>query len=404
MSHFRTLLTVFASLFTSISAIAADWEGVFSGTLGKSKIIVELNAGAQKSSYKGGYVEGSRYSYLPGAYDLKLQLDAEGETLAFTEATVPHYAIKDLPAGDKALSGRWSLKVSGQSAVGTWTSANGKKSLPIKLMRQPLLNDIGADFNQLSVSYDNLWFKSEKIAGQNSPIRFGDVTLAYEKDSAFNLPMPVFTAFPDPAAMTKANAVLREYYKGSLISNRECINGLMQEPPKPHVPEYNFSVVYASPRVLTISEAGSVFCGGAHPNNYASYLSFDLVNGQQIGGRYQLDLSPNGFGEVLKLGNKQERIAFEEFALARWLLGAKAAGETGEDMCGGPGFMAEQAPGEKEFSLAFDKKGLAVQRTDYPSAAANCLFQDFNPAIIPWADLKPWLRPDQTLLTKELLQ
>ena len=104
----------------------------------------------------------------------------------------------------------------------------------------------------------------------------------------------------------------------------------------------------------------------------------------------------------MKLADRQERIAFESFALARWQAAAAAAGETGEDGCGGTGFMADQAPGEKEFSLSFDKKGLAVQRTDYPSAAANCLFQDFNPTIIPWAELKPWIKPGQTLLTTEL--
>jgi hypothetical protein len=64
--------------------------------------------------------------------------------------------------------------------------------------------------------------------------------------------------------------------------------------------------------------------------------------------------------------------------------------------------MNDQPTGEKEFSLAFDPKGLAVQRTDFPHAASNCLFQDFNPTIIPWADLKPWLKPDQTLLMDEL--
>ena len=106
-----------------------------------------------------------------------------------------------------------------------------------------------------------------------------------------------------------------KYYKGSLIANRDCINGLNSQPTEPYEPEYNFEVVYASPRVVTISEGGSVFCGGAHPNNYVSYLTFDLVNGQQIGGLYQLDLSPRGFGEVLKLADKQERIAFESFAL-----------------------------------------------------------------------------------------
>ena len=38
-----------------VPAIAADWEGVFEGTLGKAKIIVELNAGEEKTDYKGGY-------------------------------------------------------------------------------------------------------------------------------------------------------------------------------------------------------------------------------------------------------------------------------------------------------------------------------------------------------------
>jgi hypothetical protein len=398
----RSFATALFLATSILPAFSADWEGVFEGTLGKSKIIVELNAGAEKSDYKGGSADGSRYSYLPAAYDLKLQLDSEAGSLEFTEATVPNYAIKDLPANDKARSGHWSLKVSGATATGTWTSRDGKKKLPIKLKRARLLQDVGVDFNQLSVTYNDLWFASEKISGQERPISFGDVTLAFEKDSAFNLPMPVFTKLPDASVMAKANALLRQYYKGSLISNRDCINGLNTEPAIPFEPEYNFEVVYASARVVTISEGGSVFCGGAHPNNYVVYHTFDLLKGQQIGGRYQLDLSPDGFGNVLKLSNKQERIAFEEFALGRWQEGAKAAGETDEDGCGGRGFMADQAPGEKEFSLSFDKKGLAVMRTDYPSAAANCLFQDFNPAIIPWVELKPWLRPDQKLLTTEI--
>jgi hypothetical protein len=394
-------LMLFCAFASASRANAADWEGVFEGTLGKAKVIVELNAGYDKSDYKGGYSDGSRYSYVPGAYDLKLQLDNEGEMLEFTEATVPHYAIKDLAADDKARSGQWSLNVTGDTATGTWTSRDGTRSLPIKLLRKPLLNNVGADFNQLSVTYNDLWFSYENISGADKPISFGDVTLAFEKDSAFNLPMPVFTAFPDASAMAKANDLLRHYYKGSLISNRDCINGLNSEPPKPFEPEYNFEVVYASPRVVTISEGGSVFCGGAHPNNYVAYLTFDLVNGQQIGGQYQLDLSPGGFGTVLKLANKQERIAFEEFALGRWQAAAKASGDP-DDSCYGPNFMGEQAPGEKEFKLAFSPLGLDVFRNDYPSAAANCMFQDYNPTVIPWADLKPWLRPDQVLLTTEI--
>ncbi len=398
---FRTTLAI--TLFVT-PTFAADWEGVFEGTLGKAKIIVELNAGQEASSYKGGYSDGSRYSYVPAAYDLKLVLESEGQTLEFLEGTQPHYQLKDLPKDDPARTGHWSLKVSGKTATGTWVSTDGKKTLPIALKRLDLVKaaQVPKDMNQLSVTYNERWFADEKISGATKPKSFGPVKLAFERDSAFNLDMPVFTAMPDTLRMAKANAMLRTYYKGSLISNRDCVNGLTSEPAKPYEPEYNFEVTYASPTVVTISEGGSVFCGGAHPNNYATYLTFDLLKNKQIGGLYQLDLSPQGFGEILKLADRKQRIAFENFALGRWQAAAKAKGETGDDSCAGPNFMGEQAAGEKEFTLGFAPKGLAVFRTDYPTVAANCMFQDYNPTVIPWTDLKPWLRPDQKLLTTEV--
>ncbi len=201
--------------------------------------------------------------------------------------------------------------------------------------------------------------------------------------------------------MVQANRLLREYYKGSLIANRDCVNGLNSEPPEPYVPEYNFEVVYARPKVVTISEGGSVFCGGAHPNNYVPIFSFDLVNGQQIGGRYQLDLSPQGFGTILKLANKNERIAFENFAHGHWQEAAKAGGETDEDGCGGANFMGEQQAGKRNSACCSIPKAW-VFSAQITRAAANCLLQDYNPTIIPWADIKPYLRNEQILLTTEL--
>jgi hypothetical protein len=395
--------TLLAFLLLTTPALAADWEGVFEGTLGKSAIIVELNAGQDASSYKGGYSEGSRYSYLPAAYDMKLVLESEGKTLEFLEGTQSQDQLKDLPKDDPARTGHWSLKVAGKTAVGTWSSATGTKTLPIVLKRLPLVSrkDVPQDFNQLAVTYNERWFKAETFSGATRAKSFGQVKLAFERDVVFKLETPVFTALPEKARMARANGLLRRYYKASLIANRDCINGLNSEKDAPKEPEYNFEVVYASERVVTISEGGSVFCGGAHPNNYATYLSFDLLKGTQIGGQYQLDLSPHGFGTILKLANKEQRIAFENFAMERWNMAARASSDP-DQTCVEVNFMGEQEPGEKEFSLSFAPKGLNVFRTDYPSAAANCLFQDYNPTVIPWADLKPFLRPEQKLLTNEL--
>lgn len=385
-------------------ACAAPWEGVFEGTLGKAKILVELNAGPDKTEYKGGFQDNSRYSYLPKAFDLKLALEKDGATLEFAESTQPGYAIADLPKDDPARTGHWSIKVSGDAATGTWTSQNGKKKQPIALKRLPLVaaKDVPKDNSQLTATYNNRWFETEKISGSTNPKTFGDVTLAFEKDSAFNLDMPVFTAMPDKAVMERANRMLRDMYRTSLIQNRDCINSLREEPSSPFEPEYGFEISYASPRVLSLLESGSVDCGGAHPNNYAIYTTFDLVTGTKIGGDYDLDLSPQGFGSVLKLGSKEERVAFEKFALGRWDDAAKAAGEQGDESCAAPSFMGEEADGEKHFGLTFTEKGLGVHRNDYPHVASNCLIQDFNPTVIPWKELKPWLKPGQAVLTDEV--
>jgi hypothetical protein len=126
MTHILRRCFAFLVLLTfATPGFAADWEGVFEGTLGKSRILVELNAGEEASSYKGGYVEGSRYSYLPKTYDLKLALQSEGKTLEFAESLKPHYALRDLGKDDAAWTGHWSLVVKDTVATGTWTSRDG---------------------------------------------------------------------------------------------------------------------------------------------------------------------------------------------------------------------------------------------------------------------------------------
>jgi hypothetical protein len=400
----RQLLILLFLIASTVTAHAASWEGVFEGTLGKTRIIVELHAGDDKTEYKGGFERGSRYSYLPKARDLFLGLDAEGDTLMFSESPTPEIFYADMPRSEVKILAHWSLKVDGKGASGTWTSADGKKTLPITLTRLPLLAaaDVPPNTSVLGGTYNARWFKEIKISGAAKPKRFGSVTMAFERDSAFKLAMPVFTRFPDKARMAKVNTMLRAYYRQSLMANRDCINGV-REDVSGQPPDYTFTISYATARVLSLTESGSVFCGGAHPNNYVTPLTFDLLTPKPIGGiAYGLDLKPEGFGEVLKLANKQERIAFENFAMERWMAGAKAAGETSADGCANTGFNVDAAPGEKELSLLFDRKGLGVQRTDYPHVSSNCLFQDFNPTVIPWKDLKPYLREGQALLKEEL--
>lgn len=399
MTYFRALLLMLLVPFLLMPAAqAADWEGVFEGTIGKAQVIVELNAGEEKSDFKGGYREGSRYSYLPKPRDINLILDEETDSLRFTETLRPHRMFAD--EEDKKITGRWQIIVQGEKASGTWTSTKGDKTFPIDLIRTALLekDDMPPDDNLLSASYDALWLESISFSDAGTAKTFGAVEVRLLKDSAFGTTYPMIGNFPDGNQKARINTMLLKKHMMAVVSNRNCFNGVSVDWSDSETElVLNFDITYATPSLLSYTESGSVFCGGAHPNNYVSPQSFDLNVPSQMGGGIVDDLSPAGFGRLLKLANKTERIAFERFALGKWRDAAARDTEMGADCS--TGWIEESADGEKNFRLSFTAKGLAVTRTDYPHVASVCLFTDFNPTIIPWAELKPWVRPDQRLLT-----
>jgi hypothetical protein len=305
----------------------------------------------------------------------------------------------DEGTADKRVTGRWELRVSGEQAKGSWQSPDGKKKLPIALSRVAEVSraEAGPERNLPIATYDELWAKTLRFSDAGVAKRFGAVEIRWVKDSAFGITFPLLGAFPDEARKAASNAALLAAHHRDVVRYRECKNGVpIDWLPENDMPEFHYEVSYASPTLLSFSEAGSVFCGGAHPNNYITLITYDLTTGEKMGGDYLLDLSPQGFGRMLKLATKQERMAFERFAMGRWREAAARDTEMAGDCDAGWDDMAPE--GEKEFKLHLTGAGLAVTRTDYPHVASVCLFTDFNPTVIPWAELKPWLKPGQQLV------
>ncbi|MBL8790328.1 MAG: hypothetical protein JNM45_07505 [Rhizobiales bacterium] len=397
----RLPLTITSALLVLAQPVpAADWEGIYQGTLGKAKVLVQLVEPLDDMEGETKR-ETSRYSYLPRTRDLNLVLGKTGKTLVFDETPQPFNEFAGEGA-EKVITGKWSLTPAAGSARGTWISPDGKKKLPISLTRIPDLpaEDRNTDLNIWSDTYNEAWLNSVSFSDDGPARTFGSVEVRWLKDSAYGLKFPVLGAFPDEARKDRANAKLMKAIRKSLGNYRDCKNGVPENWEPENQQEIFFEVTYASPEVLSFTESGSVYCGGAHPANYALPVTYDLAQAAQMGGKANLDLAAEGFGRVLKLGSKDERIAFERFALGRWKAGAEADKEMGADC--GSGWIEDAPEGARDFSLSFTDKGLAVLRTDFPHVASNCLFTDFNPAIIPWPELLPWLRPGQTLLTTEL--
>jgi hypothetical protein len=369
-------------LFFTVSASAAEWEGVYEGTLGKSRIIVQLREALPDKP------DHSRYSYLPKARDINLILAGPKSPLTFEETLMRPDNFETAKGAAREVTGRWALSASGERLTGTWTSTDGKKQLPISLKRAGKGDD----------AYAGLWFKEVAFKDTGVTKTFGLVDVRYIQDSVFRIAYPVIGNFPDQQRKAAANEMLTKDHRASLLQYRDCINGVPAElaMDEDEGPEFSYDIKFASPTLLSVTEAGSVFCGGAHPQNYVKPITYDLTAATRMGGDYDLDLSPGGFGRLLKLANAAQRVAFERFALDRWR--RVAAIDTQMKAECDAGWTDGAAEGEKNFSLSFETGGLAVLRTDYPHALSACLFADFNPVVIPWADLAPWVRPDQKLI------
>jgi hypothetical protein len=234
----------------------------------------------------------------------------------------------------------------------------------------------------------------------HKPVSFGSVTVAYVADKTFGMAYPRLIKHPDKAVLLKVNAALAELHRKDLLDYASCADGeLGQKETGPDaVTEYYFNVEYASALLLSISQHGTNHCGGAHYSQFLRIETYDLRSMEMIGGDYDLDMKPEGFGQIFKMDSKQERLAFEKLWLGSWLKMARATEEDASSC-----IESEVATGELSANFYFTPKGLAVVSNDFGYFDdPHCAASGSTPAIIPWAKLKPFLKKDQTLLQTEI--
>jgi hypothetical protein len=304
--------SIFACLLamSSVSALAgvasAGEATTYAGTLGKSAIIVELQAAGKDGSFVG------RYAYLKKGVDIPLHGKARRHDLTIGEeapCTVALCMKNDQVIEAPPIGAQWTLTVKGKTLTGNWKDAKSGKSLPVALEEKARreIADEGEGMDLLDptfsapmeripafVAFDDLPYDFLKM-GQ--PLKQGPEQamdgFGYRMDSdpRSGLDYPVLTNLGDtdprpvngwlaqqrlqwslPAFSCRSKAYLGSgWFQNSDGQSNGFDDG-----------GATVGIDYLSTRLIVVSEGGSYFCGGAHPDNFITHRLANVRTGQPV--------------------------------------------------------------------------------------------------------------------------
>ena len=416
-------LAIMAILAASagLAHAASAWEGVYEGVVGSARVIVVLAP------------EGARYVYASQANDLGLIVTAKGAGLALIETIAPGIGTDDVKTQPRLVSGRWSLRADGERLTGTWTDAKGGGSRPISLIR---VSNTAETADSTPVPghpgpYGARWLAAAaKFSPQGKEASLGPLSYVMMRDDLYGNVMPRLTRAPQGVRIEAVNAALERLHRDLVLQDRDCAQSLrssvaltnfakfaaIEKDKQAGVSQGELTAIYASGSLFALEEGRSAFCGGAHPNASINHYTFDLAGARQITGLNdadKTDLGPSGLGAALDIADPGKKARFEAFWVARFraslakIKAMPAAGKNAQDSGQDTGQdCAQQLDNDLEQNGAAisasaypTAKGLAILATGFPHAMQVCAISfDQNPLLIPFAELRPFLKPGQHLL------
>ena len=396
-----------ALLCASLSPVHAGpaWEGVYEGVLGPSRVIVSLSP------------DDARYAYAAGADDLGLIVAEAGGVLNITETVAPGIdaaAIKQRPL---LASGRWTLQQRGEKLTGHWTAAGGGRGRDVSLTRvSRRAGPAGA--------YGARWLAAAApFAAQGGETVFGPVAYTLLRDTLYGNVVPHLVRAPPGVHVEAVNKQLEKLLGTLVLRDRACAQDLRSSaaldgtarlaevdgPGKNAAPAARQSMtpVFASASLLVLLESRSRFCGGAHPARSVAAFTFDLRAPRQISGLGEGtdDLASSALGAAFDFADAGKRTRFDSLWVERFraAIARESAARDGDEIakaCGDNlGGQLESAGAGLDKIVYPLAQGLAIRATGFGHAASVCARDHAaNPLVLPWADVKPFLKADQRLL------
>lgn len=290
-------------------ALADAWT--YTGTIGKTPVVVEFTRDPATS----GKPLAGRYFYPAQGVDIPLQ-PAGGLTLDEEKPCTAKICSEpaDGETAKPPLGAVWSLKANGTgSLVGSWKAAGGA-SQAVKLDRvasRPTPRDFdGTPQGLVDLTDTRIWSVPNPIGRQATPYDFlkmqrpltlgsetawGDAGFRYVVDPRTRFHFPRISRLPGvaDAAGIPANRYLegrhwtlnvgalgckaKQYLGFGWIEVYADAVGTLGG-----YDEQSIEVTYLSPRLMSWTESGSLFCGGAHPANFTNSHTIDVAAGAPL--------------------------------------------------------------------------------------------------------------------------
>jgi hypothetical protein len=290
-----------------VSAFAAD-AITYKGTLGKISIVAELVEPGEDGSFLG------RYAYLSKGGDIPLHGRAEAKGKLAIDEEAPCTPALCMTANDEVaekapIGANWTLASDpdGATLKGEWKDVKSGKTLPIVLKRvaSRTLSGDYSGFDSLDPSFvsgdddadapssDTLPYDFLKM---NVPLKpgkeatLGDGSFRFDTDSRTGIAYPVLSKLAG-GDVDKANAYLTQQRFRVSLEAFSCVAkaylglgwfGSDGEGSYGFSDGLDVKVNLLTPRLIGITESGSYWCGGAHPDNFQTYRLADLATNKPI--------------------------------------------------------------------------------------------------------------------------
>ncbi|MGO9005776.1 MAG: hypothetical protein ACLQIQ_19745 [Beijerinckiaceae bacterium] len=389
-----------------VAASAAEYSGVYEGTIGAARVVVEL-----------GDTSGT-YFYSTKGTDIFLQVSAKNGAIAVVEKSGED-------ADSLAPTGRWSVKADGSHLSGTWSPPKRGRTLPINLTRVAALvqrpqNDDPTGHAGGSMAYGQRWIAARLQWTLGREIPVGDLSYAVATDSIFGTHMPRLVRFADAGRKAKINEAIERLQVEKILDARETSISLRQSlagrenksidataEANPES-EQDLRITELVPDALSFVIRGSWNGGGAHPNSYVAAYTIDLVQAEPVEGtllsRDEKTPRDKIFDGVLNLDEPENRLAFETLWVGKLRASlpeiAAKSDDDADNACSeeikSPGFLDSEG---STYALYLVDGGLAVHPTSWPNVVAYC-FTEFKyvPVVLTIGELKPFIAPGRSLI------